>query len=134
MITGELCHANNQVPNEILHKSHTKWHHDGSIHSQINICINSLGRIYKNRYIKTLKVVLLTINIYTSVQRQNAVSAHFSNEQLLLFAFPLHYSRPQQTRDADTTLVQCWSIVCDAGPTLNQHWVNVPCLLAYYAR
>ena len=26
-------------------------------------------------------------------------------------------------------LVQCWPIVCDAGPTLNQHMGNVPCLL-----
>ena len=26
-------------------------------------------------------------------------------------------------------LVQCWAIVEDDGPTLNQHRVNVPCLL-----
>ena len=24
---------------------------------------------------------------------------------------------------------QCWRIVCDAGPTLNQQWINIPCLL-----
>ena len=24
-------------------------------------------------------------------------------------------------------LVQCWAIVCDAGPTLNQHWASVSC-------
>ena len=26
-------------------------------------------------------------------------------------------------------LGQCWTIVCDAGPTLNQHWVSTECLL-----
>ena len=26
-------------------------------------------------------------------------------------------------------LVQCWSTVYDAGPTLDQHWVDVSCLL-----
>ena len=37
--------------------------------------------------------------------------------------------RTQQTRDTAHVLVQCWPIVCDAGPTLNQHLGNVPCLL-----
>ena len=26
-------------------------------------------------------------------------------------------------------LVHCWSAVYDVGPTVNQHWVNVSCLL-----
>ena len=26
-------------------------------------------------------------------------------------------------------LAQCWPSVENAGPTLNQHWVNVSCLL-----
>ena len=29
------------------------------------------------------------------------------------------------------TLKKCWSTVYDAGPTLNQHWFNVVCLLGY---
>ena len=32
-------------------------------------------------------------------------------------------------RYTDPMLVQCWSIVCDAGPTLSQHWIIVSCLL-----
>ena len=32
----------------------------------------------------------------------------------------------QQTRDVETVLVYCWISVCDAGPTSNQHWFNVP--------
>ena len=28
-------------------------------------------------------------------------------------------------------LIQCWTIVVDGGPTLNQHWVNVLCLLGF---
>ena len=26
-------------------------------------------------------------------------------------------------------LFQCWPTICDAGPTLKQHWVNDACLL-----
>ena len=32
-----------------------------------------------------------------------------------------------QTRDIHPMLFQCWPTVLDAGPTLKQHWVNVPC-------
>ena len=32
-------------------------------------------------------------------------------------------------RDVDPMLVQCWPDVVDGGATLNQHWVNVSCLL-----
>ena len=28
-------------------------------------------------------------------------------------------------------LIQCWATVCDAGPTLNQHMLNVSCVLGY---
>ena len=35
----------------------------------------------------------------------------------------------QQTRDVDPMLIQCWANVEDGGPTLNQYWVNVSCLL-----
>ena len=32
-------------------------------------------------------------------------------------------------RYSDPMLAQCWTSFCDAGPTLNQHWVSVSCLL-----
>ena len=35
----------------------------------------------------------------------------------------------QQTRDIVPLLFQFWSTVYDAGPTLNQQWDNVSCLL-----
>ena len=31
----------------------------------------------------------------------------------------------QQTRDVDPMLAYCWLIVCDAGPALNKHRINV---------
>ena len=31
-----------------------------------------------------------------------------------------------QKRDVHPVLIQCWATVCDAGPTLNLHRVNVP--------
>ena len=35
----------------------------------------------------------------------------------------------QQTRDIESLLVQCWASVVDGGPTLNQQWLNVSCVL-----
>ena len=32
-------------------------------------------------------------------------------------------------RDRHAELFQCWHTVFDGGPTLQQHWVNAPCLL-----
>ena len=36
---------------------------------------------------------------------------------------------PLHTQDVDSMLVHCWTTVYDVGPTANQHWVNVSCLL-----
>ena len=35
----------------------------------------------------------------------------------------------QETRDIAHVLVQCWASVADDEQTLNQHMINVPCLL-----
>ena len=56
------------------------------------------------------------------------------NDNMSIKYIDIYYRRPvgqatQQTRDIANVLVQCWSIVCDAGSTLNQHMSNVPCLL-----
>ena len=32
-------------------------------------------------------------------------------------------------RNFEPMLVWCWATVCDAGPTWNQHWLNMSCLL-----
>ena len=34
----------------------------------------------------------------------------------------------QQTQGIDPMLIYCWTTVFDAGPTLNQHWVDAFCL------
>ena len=34
-----------------------------------------------------------------------------------------------KVRGVHPMLFQCWASVCDAGPTLKQHWVNVPFFL-----
>ena len=36
---------------------------------------------------------------------------------------------PQNTRDVQPMLVQCWDSVEDGSPTLYQHWLNVSCFL-----
>ena len=38
----------------------------------------------------------------------------------------------QEKRGIRRMLLQCWSTVFDAGPTLKQHWVNASCLLGTY--
>ena len=35
----------------------------------------------------------------------------------------------QKTRAAEPMLSKCWSTVCDAGPTITQHWLIVSRLL-----
>ena len=35
---------------------------------------------------------------------------------------------------AEPMLIYCWASVADAGPTVNQHWLNIPCLLWYHRR
>ena len=40
--------------------------------------------------------------------------------------------RIQQTPYVNPMVVQCWPNVCNHGPTLYQHWVNVSCLLDIY--
>ena len=39
------------------------------------------------------------------------------------------WRKSQKTRDVKSMLVQCWTSVSDVGPVLNQHWLNVSCLL-----
>ena len=36
---------------------------------------------------------------------------------------------PQKAQNVDPLLIYCWSTVCDAGPTLNQHWADASCLM-----
>ena len=39
------------------------------------------------------------------------------------------YRHTKKTRDIEPMLSQCWADVVESGPTLNQHWFNVSCLL-----
>ena len=39
------------------------------------------------------------------------------------------YDISQPERDRASMLVYCWATVCDAGPTLNQHWGYLSCWL-----
>ena len=64
---------------------------------------------------------------YTGVFISNVVN----RTTLTLRRTPLILITSQQTRGIDHVFVQFWPIVCDAGPTLNQHMVNFPCLLGY---
>ena len=38
---------------------------------------------------------------------------------------------PANTLDTKPMLAECWSTVCDAGPTLSQHWLYGSCKLRY---
>ena len=50
-------------------------------------------------------------------------------------AFPAEPSADsQQTRDVDPMLAHCWPAVVDGGPAVNQHWVNISCLLGWSHR
>ena len=52
------------------------------------------------------------------------------SEQADIIYAPLLIDSPQAApQDVDPVLVYCWPNFCDAGPTANQHWVNMSCLL-----
>ena len=51
----------------------------------------------------------------------------FDNQNIQYHLIYMGMHSPQQTPDVESVLVQCWATVCDAGPALNQHWLN-----AYY--
>ena len=38
---------------------------------------------------------------------------------------------PQQTCEIGPTLVYCWANVVDGGPTVNQRWADVSCLVGH---
>ena len=44
----------------------------------------------------------------------------------------IDYRISQQTQDIEPMLFQCRTTICDADPTLKQHWFNVLCLLECY--
>ena len=56
------------------------------------------------------------------------------NGMEIMVCFFVGNSHPQRTSSGKLMLVQCWPTVCDAGPTLNQHWFNASCLLGYFLR
>ena len=75
-----------------------------------------------------------------SIQCWASVATHcWFNADKLSTTLAQHYSNtgfainlaaaPQQTRAIYQILFQCWPNVFEAGPTLKQHWVIVPCLL-----
>ena len=43
----------------------------------------------------------------------------------------LDFHHSQRTQDVESMFVWRWSSVVDGGPTLNQHWFNVLCLLGW---
>ena len=48
---------------------------------------------------------------------------------MVQFVFWRYIASSQQTQDVESMLVLRWSSVVDGGPLLNQHWLNVSCLL-----
>ena len=78
----------------------------------------------------------LCISVYAPAETVNeykimAIRTTFHRDITNLWSL---YPASQQTRDIIPMLVQCWFTVYDAGPTLNQQWDNVSCLLGLMSR
>ena len=66
------------------------------------------------------------VNVFIfGLEEVNQLKCYHSSQ----FSLTVCQGNSQQTRDVHPMLVQCWPTVCDAGPALYQHWVNVSCLL-----
>ena len=89
-------------------------------------------------YISNLYIysMVYLVACYIAVQKQKAVSAHFTSEQILYFAFVeqhtcLHYNNGiisdayccTLNTDIAPMLVCCCTTVCDAGSTINQNQI-----------
>ena len=60
----------------------------------------------------------------------NSLDAKFLLRQSeAIFPYLKWWASPQPTQYVGPMLIQCWSTVYDAGPTLDQHTANVLCLL-----
>ena len=44
------------------------------------------------------------------------------------------FAATQQTQYIHPMLLECWTSVCDAGPTFKQHWISVSCWLEWAQR
>ena len=81
-------------------------------------------------YLKSEQFVLLDFSSNTITSNCKCFTLKVSSHCCL----PLHNSsavseEPSKTRDTHPVLLQYWSTVFDAGPTLIYHWMNAPCLL-----
>ena len=66
--------------------------------------------------------------LYQSVS-SGITALYFSNKQNLLLLVSAGQYISQRARDVHPMPIQSWPIVCDAGPALYRHWVNVSSLL-----
>ena len=84
-----------------------------------------------------LLMMLLLLPASAGVQKQKAVSAHFTSKQILPLGLQRNIVKDggfctyyyDRSKHIHPLLFQCWASVEDGGPRLNQHWVNAPCLL-----
>ena len=67
--------------------------------------------------------------LVTETLRRNAIIIPFVKGKHLLLVVG---DASQQTGDVGPALVYCWATVVDDGPTANQRWANVSCLLVCY--
>ena len=90
--------------------------------------------------LNTLRYTVTAASYCHVVQRQKAVSAYFTRKQILPIGFCIHHwmfccesrdgdNPSRKSQDVDLMLVSCWPSVVDGWQRINQHWVNVSCLL-----
>ena len=68
-------------------------------------------------------VSIATYCWFNADKSSNTLAQHYSNTGSAVYLA----AAPRQTRAIHPILFQCWPNVFDAGTTLKQHWVIVPC-------
>ena len=72
----------------------------------------------------------LRLDNFPLLQNHKTVTAYFSSAQLLPFVIALH---PQMQDMNKCRFAAGPASIYNAGPTLNQHWLNILCVLAVLA-
>ena len=109
-------------------------------------CIRFILRIYLVLYVR--EQTLPDVVNSAVVRKQTAVTAHFKSisccccccgqsgrapsKLQCMHNYCIHKRASQQTWDVNPMYFQCWTIVCDAGPTLKRNRVSVSCLLGVW--
>ena len=127
-----FCFVNNLL--EWSWQSHPKLQYKHNYHNRFDnikttwhqfdlVLLKSVTRRLKIIYYYLYIIYLQICNLPVGPKSQT-VNQHYTNIWLMCHAY---WGSQVNTINWPNVFAQCWIIVCNAGPTLSQHWAGVFC-------